>query len=192
VQVQNKVQQATSRLPTEVQQRGVTVTKSAADFLMVVACMTRAAPFGGRRRLSGQPFQRPLGRVNGVGQTQVFGAQYAMRVWLDPAKLAAVKLMPSDVTSAITAQNVEVSAGQVGALPQVKGQRSTPWSRPSRACHARAVPQHRRQDADRRFGGAAERCGPVEMGPEDYSFTAQANGHPAAGLACSWPPAPTR
>jgi multidrug efflux pump len=52
--------------------------------------------------------------VNGVGQTQVFGAQYAMRVWLDPTKLAAVKLMPSDVTTAISAQNVEVSAGQIG------------------------------------------------------------------------------
>jgi multidrug efflux pump len=85
VQVQNKVQQATSRLPTEVQQRGVTVTKAAADFLMVVALYDESnrADSSDIGDYLVSHINDEIGRVNGVGQTQVFGAQYAMRIWLD-------------------------------------------------------------------------------------------------------------
>ncbi|WP_343612359.1 efflux RND transporter permease subunit [Novosphingobium sp.] len=186
VQVQNKVQQATSRLPTEVQQRGVTVTKAAADFLMVVALYDESnrADSSDIGDYLVSHINDEIGRVNGVGQTQVFGAQYAMRVWLDPTKLAARKLMPSDVTAAIAAQNVEVSAGQIGQLPAVRGQ----------AINAVVKAKSRLQTPEQfnnivvktLTDGSIVRLSDVaraELGPEDYGFSARLNGHPAAGLA---------
>ncbi len=106
VQVQNKVQQAESRLPSEVQQSGVTVEKSQSSFLLILAVYDKT-----NRATSSDisdwlvSNMQDRWRVEGVGSLQVFGAEYAMRVWMDPTKLASYSLMPSDVQSAIEAQN---------------------------------------------------------------------------------------
>jgi multidrug efflux pump len=185
VQVQNKVQQGVSRLPSQVQQRGVTVTKSDSDFLMIVALYDKT----GQRSSADigdylvSHFQDELGRVNGVGQTSVFGSQYAMRIWLDPAKLAAVQLMPSDVTSAIAAQNVEVAAGQLGALPAVKSQALTAVVKAK--SRFTTPDQFRNVIVKTMTDGSVIRLsdvGTVELGSEDYNFSALLNGHPAAGM----------
>src|SRR5690242_4536470 len=123
VQVQNKVQQAVAQLPSQVQQLGVTVAKAQTNFLLVVAMYD---PTGRYTNIDISDFmtskmQDQLARVTGVGNTQNFGAQYSMRVWLDPYKLQHFALQPSDVSAAIQAQNVQVSAGAIGGLPSVPG-----------------------------------------------------------------------
>ena len=124
VQVQNKLQLATPLLPQEVQQQGIRVTKAVRNFLMVVAVVSED---GSMDRFDLADYivsniQDPISRTQGVGDFQVFGAPYAMRIWLDPAKLNSFNLMPGDVSTAIKAQNVQVSAGQFGGLPAVPGQ----------------------------------------------------------------------
>lgn len=119
VQVQNSVNQAINRLPQEVQQQGVTVAKSQGDALMVVSLYDTSRRM---ERVDVSDFlvsnvQDPISRIPGVGEINVFGAQYAMRIWLDPHKLRAFNLMPADVRSAIEAQNTQVTAGELGALP---------------------------------------------------------------------------
>src|SRR4029079_193409 len=114
VQVQNKVQQALSRLPTQVQQQGVTVTKGSPDLLMIVAIFDKtdkSTNFDVSDWLATN-MQDDLSRVPGVGDVNVFGSQYAMRIWLDPHKLQSVGLMPNDVITAIQNQNTEVAAGE--------------------------------------------------------------------------------
>jgi multidrug efflux pump len=131
VQVQNKVQQAVSPALAGAAARRDRHQINA-DFLMIVALYDHgAAGFGGYFRLSGQPFQRSAGPGERVGQVQVFGSQYAMRVWLDPAKMAAVKLMPSDVTSAITRRMSRFRPGR-WARSQVKGQQLNAVVQPNR------------------------------------------------------------
>src|SRR5450432_2264978 len=124
VQVQNKVQQALPRLPQEVQQQGLVVAKSNPDFLLIASIYDKTD-----RQSSADVsdyvvsnLQEPIGRIAGVGDFRLFGAQYAMRIWLDPYKLSGVKLVPGDVISAIQAQNTQVAAGQIGALPSGPGQ----------------------------------------------------------------------
>ena len=124
VQVQNQVQQAISRLPAQVQQQGVRVTKSNPDFLLIVGIYDATDQ---RTNMDISDYlssnlQDPLSRVPGVGDINVFGAPHAMRIWLNPQRLAAFQLMPSDVVSAIQAQNTEVAAGEVGGLPSPQGQ----------------------------------------------------------------------
>ncbi|HUJ59986.1 MAG TPA: efflux RND transporter permease subunit, partial [Kofleriaceae bacterium] len=124
VQVQNKVQQAVPRLPPAVQQQGIVVTKAQTNFLMIVAIYDELdkATQGDIADFLASSMSDPIARVDGVGAIQVFGSSYAMRIWLDPAKLQAYSLMPSDVENAILAQNVQVSAGKIGQLPAPKGQ----------------------------------------------------------------------
>jgi multidrug efflux pump len=110
VQVQNKVQTAVPRLPQQVQQQGIRVTKGSPDFLMIVGVYDETD--------KSTNVQDELSRVPGVGDVNVFGSEYAMRVWLDPNKLQSFQLMPSDVVSAIQNQNVEVAAGETGGMPQ--------------------------------------------------------------------------
>src|SRR5690348_713723 len=125
VQVQNKVQQALPILPQEVQQQGVVVLKSQSSFLLVVALYDDT---GGRYTnidisdFVGSKLQDPISRVSGVGQAQVFGSPYAMRIWLDPFKLNSYGLTPIDVQQAVLTQNVQVSAGELGAQPTIPGQ----------------------------------------------------------------------
>src|SRR5579859_5315527 len=124
VQVQNKVQAAIPRLPQEVQQQGLIVTKSNPDFLLITSIFdtTDRQSSADVSDYVVSNLQEPVGRIAGVGDIRVFGAQYAMRIWLDPYKLAGVKLMPSDVISALQAQNTQVAAGQIGSLPSNAGQ----------------------------------------------------------------------
>src|SRR3546814_217465 len=124
VQVQNKLAQATPLLPQEVQQQGIRVTKAVKNFLLVVALYSED---GSHDQVDigdyvASRIQDPLSRIKGVGDTQVLGAQYAMRIWRDPFKMTTYNLAISDVKAAILAQNAQVSAGQVGSLPSVTGQ----------------------------------------------------------------------
>ena len=124
VQVQNKLQQAVRRLPQPVQAQGVTVTKSTAGFLTVIAFYS---PDGSLSRADIGDYLHsnivdPVSRVNGVGTVQMFGSGYAMRIWLDPYRLNQYKLVPGDITAAIKAQNTQVAAGQLGGQPVVQGQ----------------------------------------------------------------------
>ena len=124
VQVQNKLNLATPLLPQEVQQQGIRVTKAVKNFLMVIGVVSENGSMN-KDDLSNyivSNMQDPISRTEGVGDFQVFGAQYAMRIWLDPVKLNKYNLTPVDVKSAISAQNVQVSSGQLGGLPAVKGQ----------------------------------------------------------------------
>ena len=186
VQVQNKVQQAEARLPAAVTAQGVTVTKSNSDFLMIVAVYdkTDQASASDVADYLVSHFQDDLARVTGVGQSQVFGSQYAMRIWLDPAKLAAVQLMPSDIQGAIEAQNVDVSAGQVGALPAIKGQQLNATVRAK--SRLQTPEQFRAIVIKTGTDGSIVRLGDVatvELGQESYTASAKLNGHPAAGMA---------
>jgi multidrug efflux pump len=191
VQVQNKVQQALSRLPQQVQQQGLTVTKSNPDFLMIVAVYDTTDRQTNRDVSDwlSSNLQDPVSRLPGVGDTNVFGSQYAMRVWLDPAKLAAFQLMPGDVVTAIQAQNAEVTAGEIGAQPmpdtQMLNATVTSQSRLQTPEQFRQIILKTRPDgATVRMSDVAR----VELGSENYNAVIRANGHPGAGFAVSLAP----
>ncbi|MBX3157718.1 MAG: efflux RND transporter permease subunit [Deltaproteobacteria bacterium] len=124
IQVQNKLTLANPRLPDVVQRQGVTVAKSTKNFLVVIAFYSadRSMSRGDIADFLNSVVADPLGRVPGVGDVQVFGSQYAMRIWLEPDALAQRNLTAVDVTRAVQAQNVQVSAGQFGGVPAVRGQ----------------------------------------------------------------------
>ncbi|QDK32270.1 multidrug efflux RND transporter permease subunit [Sphingomonas sp. IC081] len=191
VQVQNKVQSALSRLPQAVQNQGVTVTKSNPDQLLMVGVYDKS---NGRSNQDVSDYltsniQDPLSRIEGVGDVNVFGAPHAMRIWLDPNKLAAVSLMPSDVTSAITAQNTEVAAGEIGGLPAPQDQSIdaivTAGSRLQTADQFRAIVLKTNTDGSSVTIGDVAR---VEIGAENYSTIMRINGHPGAGISISLSP----
>ena len=124
VQVQNKVQTAMSSLPQEVQQQGVVVAKAAKGMLLVVGVYSKdpnISQYAIADYLNSN-FVDPVSRVPGVGTVQVFGNQYSMRIWLNPDKMHSYSITTSDITAAISAQNVDVSAGQLGGTPAVEGQ----------------------------------------------------------------------
>ncbi|MCE7795693.1 efflux RND transporter permease subunit [Sphingobium sufflavum] len=191
VQVQNQVQAAVSRLPTQVQQQGVRVTKSNSDPLLLVAIFDKNN-LRSNQEISdylASNVQDTLSRVQGVGEVNVFGASHAMRIWLNPQKLAAVALMPGDVVTAITAQNTEVAAGDVGGLPSPKGQ----------MLNATVTAQARLQTPDQfeaivlktLTDGSSVRLkdvARVEVGSENYNSLSRFNGHPGAGMAVSLAP----
>ncbi|PTQ10963.1 hydrophobe/amphiphile efflux-1 family RND transporter [Sphingomonas oleivorans] len=191
VQVQNKVQQALPRLPQQVQQQGLTVTKSNADFLMVVAVYDesdRQTNADVADYLTSN-LQDPIGRIQGVGNTNVFGAQYAMRIWLDPYRLSAVGLMPSDIIAAIQAQNTQVAAGQLGAQPspdtQMLNATVTAKSRLQRPEQFRAIIVKTQTDGSQvRLSDVAR----IELGSENYNALTRLNRHPAAGIAIQLAP----
>lgn len=191
VQVQNKVQQALSRLPNAVQQQGLTVTKAQTDFLMLVSLYDRTdrSTQADIADYLVNNFQDPLSRVEGVGATQIYGSQYAMRIWLDPYKLATVKLMPSDVQSAIRSQNVEVSAGQIGADPAPAGQQLNATVRAR--SRLETPEQFRNIIVKTQSDGSVVRLSDVarvELGNESYATSAVLNGHPASGMALQLAP----
>ncbi len=186
VQVQNKVQQAISRLPQQVQAQGISVTKSNADFLIIVGLTDTSDRLtnGDVSDYLVSNMQDSLSRIEGVGNTNVFGSQYAMRIWLDPAKLADVGLMPSDVTAAIRAQNTEVAAGEIGGLPAPPGQmlNATVTSQ----SRLQTPEQFRRIVVKAAGTGAAvtlDQVARVELGQESYDVLSRGDGHPAAGIA---------
>ncbi|MFA0967622.1 efflux RND transporter permease subunit [Pseudomonas amygdali] len=186
VQVQNKLNLATPLLPQEVQQQGIRVTKAVKNFLMVIGLVSEDGSMG-KEDLANyivSNMQDPISRTSGVGDFQVFGSQYAMRIWLDPAKLNNFQLTPVDVKNAITAQNVQVSSGQLGGLPSISGQQ----------LNATIIGKTRLQTAEQ-FGniflkvntdGSQVRLkdvATVGLGAENYSTDSQFDGKPASGLA---------
>ncbi len=185
VQTQNKLQLALPLLPMAVQQQGVQVVKSTRNFLMIVGFVSRDGSMS-RTDLAdflNSTVVEPLSRVTGVGEVQVFGAQYAMRIWLDPAKLNEFRLTPGDVQAAIRAQNNQVSAGQLGGTPALAGQGFT----------ASITAQSRLQtvgEFERILLKASAQGGEVrlkdvariEIGAENYGIIGRFNGQPASGL----------
>ena len=124
VQVQNKLSLATPLLPQEVQNQGVQVTKSSNNFLVVIAFVSTDGSMSGADLsdyVAGN-VQDQISRVSGVGDTTLFGSQYSMRIWLDPNKMNKYKLTPLNISTAVTAQNAQISAGQLGALPAAPNQ----------------------------------------------------------------------
>ncbi|MFL6752861.1 MAG: multidrug efflux RND transporter permease subunit [Sphingomicrobium sp.] len=191
VQVQNAIQTAISRLPQQVQQQGVRVTKSSPDLLLIVAIYDetdRSSNFDVSDWLTTN-VQDELSRIPGVGDVNVFGSSYAMRIWLDPNKLASFNLMPSDVVTAIQNQNTEVAAGEVGGMPQPEGQ----------MLNATVTAQSRLQTPEQ-FRNIIVKADPsgarvllsdvarVELGADNYSARIRANGHPGAGIGINLEP----
>ena len=186
VQVQNKVQGVISRLPQAVQAQGVRVTKAGSEFLLV-AMLTSDDPNVSSSDLGdylSSTLVDIISRVEGVGDVNVFGSGYAMRIWLDPAKLQRYSLVPADIRTALQQQNAEVSAGQIGALPAPEGQRL------SAIITARSklttVEQFRDVVLRVQPDGSALRLGDiarVELGRDNYTTNVRSSGRPAAGLA---------
>lgn len=186
VQVQNKVQQAESRLPSAVTSQGVTVQKAQSDFLLILAVYDKSNKSSASdvADYMVSNMEDTLARVTGVGNVQVFGAEYAMRIWLDPSKLASYSLMPSDVTTALESQNTQVSSGQLGAQPSSNTQQLVATVR-SRS-RLQTPEQFRNIVLKSQADGSVVRLSDVarvEMGDEDYSANVMANGHPASGMA---------
>jgi multidrug efflux pump len=186
MQVQNKLQLVTALLPTMVQTSGLTVSKSSSSFLMVVGFVSTDGKMTDTD-LSDyvkSSLTDTLKRVQGVGNTILFGSGYAMRIWLDPDKLAKYALNPADVAAAIQAQNAQVSAGQLGGSPARKGQQ----------LNATVTAQSRLQTPEQfrniilksTANGSLVRLNDVatvELGAEDYTSLSTYNGMPATGLA---------
>src|SRR5262245_4856854 len=191
VQVQNKVQQALPRLPQAVQQQGLIVTKSNPDFLMVVSVYDESnqSESGDVSDYLVSNLQDSIGRLPGVGDMQVFGAQYAMRIWLDPSRLASYQLMPRDIISAVEAQNTQVAAGQLGALPASQEQmlNATVTARSRLTTpeqFKRIIVKTQRDGSMVRLSDVAR----VELGSEGYNASARLNGHPGSGMAIQLAP----
>jgi multidrug efflux pump len=186
VQVQNKLQLATPLLPAEVQQQGITVVKAVKNFLLVVGLQSSDGSISGPELgdYIASYIQDPVSRVAGVGDTQLFGSQHAMRIWLDPGKLNSYRLTTGDVTAAIVAQNAQVAAGQVGALPAIDGQELNATvnsqSRLQTPEQFRKIILRTGQGAATVYLGDVAR---VELGIENYNTVARYNGKPASGLA---------
>lgn len=186
VQVQNKLSQAEASLPAEVTRQGVTVEKSTTGFMMVVALISND---GARSAIDLSDYLNSymvesVSRLKGVGKVEVFGSEYAMRIWLDPQKLKYYGLSPSDVTTAITAQNAQISAGSFGAMPAPQGQQ----------LNATVTAQsllRTPEDFDRIVLRADTDGGLVllrdvartELGTENYEVSSFHNGRPATGMA---------
>jgi multidrug efflux pump len=191
VQVQNKVQQAIPRLPPAVQQQGIVVTKAQAGFLMIVAIYDHSdkATAGDISDYIASTLQDPIARVDGVGGITVFGGSYAMRIWLDPTKLLAYSLMPSDIERAIAAQNVQVSAGRIGQQPAPPGQQLNATVTAQSKLHS--AQQFRDIIVKYDASGATVRLDDVarvELGSESYDVSVRLNGHPSAGLGVQLAP----
>ncbi|EFF0767273.1 efflux RND transporter permease subunit [Escherichia fergusonii] len=186
VQVQNKLQLAMPSLPQEVQQQGISVDKSSSNILMVAAFISDDGSLNQYDIADyvASNIKDPLSRTAGVGSVQLFGSQYAMRIWLDPQKLNKYNLEPQDVISQIKIQNNQISGGQLGGMPQAADQQ----------LNASIIVQTRLQSPEE-FGKILLKVqqdgsqvllrdvARVELGAEDYSTVARYNGKPAAGIA---------
>lgn len=191
VQVQNKIQSALSRLPQQVQAQGLRVTKSNSDTLLLVGVYdsTNTRVNQDVSDYMASNIQDPLSRVEGVGEVNIFGAPHAMRIWLNPQRLAAVSLMPSDVILAITAQNSEVAAGDVGGLPSPQGQMLN--ATVTAQSRMQTVPEFENIVLKTLPDGSTVRIkdvARVEIGAESYAVVSRINGHPGAGMSISLSP----
>lgn len=185
VQVQNKLQVATPLLPQEVQQQGITVMKSSSTFFLVPGFVDET----GRMSMEdiadfvASTIKDPISRIDGVGDTTLFGSQYAMRIWLDPNKLNNYQLTPVDVSNALKVQNAQIAAGQLGGAPAIKGQQ----------LNASIIAQTRLTSPEE-FGNILLKVNSdgsqvtlhdvarIERGGENYQFVVKINGKPASAL----------
>ncbi len=188
VQVQNKLQLAMPLLPQEVQRQGVNVSKAASGFLQVLAFVSEDGSMS-RDDIAdyvSATLVDPLSRVPGIGNLQVWGGKYAMRIWLDPAKLETFNLATTDVVAAIQAQNAQVAVGQLGGAPAVEFQQ---LNATIQAQDRLQTPEQFREIVVRSNpDGSALLLGDVarvEMGAETYEFMTHLNGKAATGLALS-------
>ncbi|ELT5871748.1 efflux RND transporter permease subunit [Salmonella enterica] len=185
VQVQNKLQLATPLLPQEVQQQGISVEKSSSSFLMVAGFVSDN-PNTTQDDISdyvASNIKDSISRLNGVGDVQLFGAQYAMRIWLDANLLNKYQLTPVDVINQLKVQNDQIAAGQLGGTPALPGQQ----------LNASIIAQTRLKDPEE-FGKVTLRVNTdgsvvhlkdvarIELGAENYNVVARINGKPASGL----------
>ncbi|EDH4443806.1 efflux RND transporter permease subunit [Salmonella enterica subsp. enterica serovar Typhimurium] len=185
VQVQNKLQLATPLLPQEVQQQGISVEKSSSSFLMVAGFVSDN-PNTTQDDISdyvASNIMDSISRLNGVGDVQLFGAQYAMRIWLDANLLNKYQLTPVDVINQLKVQNDQIAAGQLGGTPALPGQQ----------LNASIIAQTRLKDPEE-FGKVTLRVNTdgsvvhlkdvarIELGGENYNVVARINGKPASGL----------
>ncbi|WP_321495186.1 efflux RND transporter permease subunit [uncultured Desulfobacter sp.] len=188
VQVQNKISKVESLLPQEVQQQGLTVQKASDSFLLLVGLYSEdgVLEYGDLSDYLKSNMADPVSRVQGVGDLTVFGSQYAMRIWVNPEKLNAFNLMPSDVVAAIQARNTDVSSGQLGGAPAIEGQQ----------LNAVVTAQSKLQTIED-FEKILVKVNPdgsqvrvkdvarVEKGSETYGFNTRYNRMPAAAMAIS-------
>ncbi len=185
VQVQNKLQLAMPLLPQEVQQQGINVEKTTSSFLMVTGFISEDGSMSQDDIADyvGANVKDPLSRVTGVGETTLFGTQYAMRIWLNPEKLLNYKMTPLDVINAIKSQNNQVAGGQLGGTPPVPGQR----------LNASIIAQTRLSSAEEfskillRVNSDGSKISlsdvaTVELGAENYNMIGRFNGKPSAGV----------
>ncbi|SQI34099.1 Acriflavine resistance protein B [Leminorella richardii] len=185
-QVQNKLQSATRKLPQDVQQQGVTVSKSGDSSLMTVAFVSTDHSMT-RQDISdyvASNLQDPISRINGVGSVDAFGSQYAMRIWLDPNRLNNYKLTTQNVIDAISSQNKQIAVGQVGGTPSVEGQTLNATMNAQAQLQTpeqfRAITLRVNQDGSLvTLGDVAT----VELGAEKYDYLSRYNGMPASGMS---------
>ncbi|GKX59590.1 multidrug efflux RND transporter permease AcrD [Leminorella grimontii] len=184
-QVQNKLQSATRKLPQDVQQQGVTVSKSGDSSLMTVAFVSTDHSMS-RQDIAdyvASNLQDPISRINGVGSVDAYGSQYAMRIWLDPNKLNSYRLTAQNVVDAISSQNKQIAVGQVGGTPSVAGQTlnatMNAQAQLQTAEQFRAITLRVNQDGSFvTLGDVAT----VELGAEKYDYLSRYNGMPASGM----------
>ncbi len=186
VQVQNKLQLVTSQLPDVVQRQGVQVARSTSSILLVGAL---TAPGGGYSTvelgdLIAQLIEDPVKRTPGVGSINTFGSGYAMRIWMDPMKMVQYQVTPADVTAAVSAQNTNVTVGDLGAQPSAEGQRLTvsvsAQSQLSTVDEFESILLRVDPDGSTVFLGDVAR---IAIGQESYGGASRHNGNPAAGFA---------
>jgi multidrug efflux pump len=191
VEAQNRIKRVEPRLPEEVRRNGIQVTKSRRNYLMFV---TITSTDGRRDRTALNSFVNAnvidyIRRVPGVGEATLFGAQYAMRIWLDPAKLAGYRMSPAEALAAVRAQNVQLATGEIGQLPAPPGQQV-----------AATVVTEGRYSTPEEFGNIVLREGPggalvrlkdvarVELGANDYNIDARLNGQPIGAIGIKLSP----
>ena len=186
VQVQNKVEQILSRLPDDVQKQGVRVAKAQTDFLLLASIYDSTSK-ADKTEIADylvSNLQDSIARIEGVGEVQVFGGQYAMRIWLNPTKLEAYNLMPSDIESAISAQNSQASAGKLGALPVINNQQLSVTV--TARSKFKSVDEFENILVKHNSNGSFVKLKDVariEIGAQSYSNVTGLNGMPSSGIA---------
>ena len=186
VQVQDRVSLAESQLPTDVTQQGIRIRKYQKNFMMVIGLIAKDGKLsnGDLADILVSKLEDPISRTPGVGDFMVLGSEYAMRIWLDPAKLYKYNLMPSDVTTAIDNQNVQVSSGSLGGLPTIQGAKTQATILGK--TRFTTVQQFDNVLLKVNSDGSQVRLkdvASVALGPQSYGIDATMNGKPAAGIA---------
>lgn len=191
VETQNRVKRAEPRLPEDVRRNGVTVAKSARNYLMFLALIS---PDKSRDNVALGSYAAAnvlenIRRVPGVGEAILFGTEYSMRLWLKPEKLHAYNLSPGDISSAVRAQNTQLATGELGQLPASSGQELNA-----------VIVTSSKLSSPEEFGNVIVRANPdgstvrvkdvarVELGAQDYSVAARIDGQPASAIAIRMSP----